>query len=32
LELEKAGIKKDIPMAKIFDLSFLQAVKGEIKK
>jgi ABC-type nitrate/sulfonate/bicarbonate transport system substrate-binding protein len=32
LELEKAGTKKDIPMAKIFDLSFLQAVKGEIKK
>ena len=31
LETERAGIKKDIPMAKIFDLSFIQEAQKEIK-
>jgi hypothetical protein len=31
LETEKAGMKKEIPMSKIFDLSIIQEVQKEIK-
>jgi ABC-type nitrate/sulfonate/bicarbonate transport system substrate-binding protein len=31
LETEKAGIKNEIPMAKVFDLSFIQQVQREMK-
>jgi len=32
METEKAGMKKDVPPGKIFDLTFLQEVQREIKK
>lgn len=32
LETEKAGIKKEVPISKVFDLSFLHEVQREIKK
>jgi NitT/TauT family transport system substrate-binding protein len=31
LETEKAGVKKDIPMAKVFELSMIQEARKEIK-
>jgi NitT/TauT family transport system substrate-binding protein len=32
LETEKSGMKKEIPMSKIFDLSFIRAVQREMKR
>ncbi len=32
LERERAGIKKDIPLSKVFDLSILQEVQRELKR
>ena len=32
LETERAGIKKDIPISKVFDLSILQEVQKELKR
>ncbi len=32
LEMEKAGIKKEIPISKVFDLSILQEVQKEVRK